>query len=224
MHHIELLDDLVVFHLIIPLVLTGIDLDQAAIVSQLRDHSAAPNYTIAKSIYENGAYSTPSAECTFDSSSLELLPAEISKSDRVFFLTVSGSWMEGKAYKSYTSSELSTISSKFVFAYPVANEEIQYEYGTGPVDPGDACWVGNLPAALRTTAGCISGSTSHAVSTIVIGTGTGGVSGCTTGPSGGFGTCSHITARLTATCTNIGGTGERKEMVAIGILVAQMLK
>ncbi|KAL1495674.1 hypothetical protein AB1Y20_016539 [Prymnesium parvum] len=180
-----------------------IDLDQAAIVTQLA--SQVPNYSAAKAIHDEGVYSKPSAVCTFDAASLAALPEQINQSASVYFHTVGGRWVEGKAYATYSkSTDLSSPSSEFVFTYVVENEPIEYEYGSGPVDPGDVCWVGSLPSSAQKTAGCVDGSTTGETSTVAIGTGANGASGCTLGSSGGFSTCASISAQLTATCTNQG--------------------
>ena len=168
-----------------------------------------PDYTVAKNIYSNGVYSKPAAVCTFDTASLALLPTSISKSDEVYFLSNNNIWVLGKAQTSYTTAtDLATTTDSFTFTYPVPEAAIVYPYpyaSTGPnADAGGSCWVGDQPTASQQTGGCINGSTTSTTSTIVIGTGTSGASGCTAGTGQGFGTCATVTDQLTVTCTNQG--------------------
>jgi len=184
-----------------------IDLDQKAIQNFL----STPDYVNAKTVHDSGIYSKPSAVCTIDSGSLASLPSSVAKKDKVYFKTVGGSWVEGKAYAAYDTSTFTT-SSELVFTYPVPDAAISYPYpyGTGPTEFG-SCWVGELPFTDQETSGCIDGSASATpgsgeatTSTFVIGTGTSGASGCTSGTSGSFGSCATVTAQITATCTNRG--------------------
>jgi hypothetical protein len=187
-----------------------IDLDQNAVENSL----STPDFLTAQLIYQNGAYSKPSAVCTIVEGTP---PATVTKKDGVFFESANGYWTQGKAYATYTGL---AKGSEFLFTYPVPDAKIVFPSTTGgslpTQDTGGSCWVGNLPAG-TTTANtqqaydlCIKNSEYFTTpaggnSSVWFGTGTGGATGCSTGSSSaGQTTCTTVSAEIIVTCTNRG--------------------
>ena len=178
-----------------------------------------PDYTQVNDIYSTGVYSKPAATCTL--ASTNGVPAAFEKGTHVYFQAMDGSWVHGKASKAYPYDDGDVLNLP-PFTYDVADVATVYDYASSPKGPMDpippACWVGALDTDMQKTAGCIAGSTTNTdffsasvtrnlpTSTLVIGTGEKGATGCTTGDAltGGFDTCLTATAQLTVTCTNTG--------------------
>jgi len=129
----------------------NIDLDQAALESAL---SVLPTgYATAKRIYETGAHSKPTAECTLATPAT--LGQAVARRAVVTFTTNNGDVTSGSAYTTYTASDTAVS-----FTYAVSESRVQ--------PPSTACYVGGLPAASQVTAGCIAGSQGNQ-STLTIG-------------------------------------------------------